>query len=105
MRRNAAVQTGDIDGGGAAGLSDPAVPRPAAPHPVPRRRAPLRPAGGRAPDAHRSRLHPEARKALRRYALTGLATFLIVLVPVIFGARALAKEQALRHATESTQHM
>jgi signal transduction histidine kinase len=54
---------------------------------------------------HRSRLHPEARKALRRYALTGLATFLIVLVPVIFGARALAKEQALRHATESTQHM
>jgi two-component system NarL family sensor kinase len=103
MRRNAAVQTGDIDGGGAAGLSDSAAPPPAAPRPVPRRRAP--PAGGHAPDAHRSRLHPEASKALRRYALTGLATFLIVLVPVIFGARALAKEQALRHATESTQHM
>ncbi|MCG2620613.1 histidine kinase [Arthrobacter sp. I2-34] len=61
--------------------------------------------GGPNRDTNRSRLHPEARKALRRYALTGVATLLIVLVPVIFGARAFAKDQALRHAMESTQHM
>lgn len=61
--------------------------------------------GSREAKPARSRLHPETRRALRRYALTGLATFLIVLVPVVIGARALAKEQALRHATESTQHM
>ncbi|NKX53256.1 sensor histidine kinase [Arthrobacter mobilis] len=53
----------------------------------------------------RSHLQPETRRALRRYALTGLAAFLIVVVPVVFGTRALAKEQALRHATENTQHM
>jgi two-component system, NarL family, sensor kinase len=60
--------------------------------------------GGDGP-VRRSHLHPETRRALRRYALTGLAAFLIVLVPVIFGTRTLAEEQALRHATENTQHM
>jgi len=97
MRRNAAI---DPAGGPAAGLPDATAPS------GPRIRVPLPPpARSHNPEAQGSRLHPEARKALRRYALTGLATFLIVLVPVIFGTRALAKEQALRHATESTQHM
>jgi two-component system, NarL family, sensor kinase len=57
------------------------------------------PAGFGSDRADRSELH----KAMRRFTISTFATLLIVVVPVVFGASAIARDQALDHAIQRTQ--
>ncbi|EMY32439.1 histidine kinase [Arthrobacter crystallopoietes BAB-32] len=45
----------------------------------------------------------ELRRAMRRFVLSTLAALLIIVVPVVVGARAIARDQALDHAIQRTQ--